>query len=57
MILSRPTLSALVPRIPTCLANLVTSHEDVEVGRCVSLATGRTCTWAYQMQAGEPEYK
>ena len=50
MVLSAPTLQQLVPKIDTCLSNVVTSHEDVEVGRCVTFATGQTCTWAYEMQ-------
>jgi chondroitin sulfate synthase len=50
MLMSRPVLRLLAPKIPTCLENLLTSHEDVEVGRCVAFATGRPCTWAYEMQ-------
>ncbi len=50
MVMSRPVLRAFAPRIEACLANLMTSHEDVEVGRCVAFATGRPCTWAYEMQ-------
>lgn len=50
MLLSKVTLQHLAPKIDTCLANLLTTHEDVEVGRCVTIATGQTCTWAYQMQ-------
>ena len=50
MVLSRPTLKQFVPKIETCLSNLMTGHEDVEVGRCVTLATGQSCTWAYEMQ-------
>ena len=50
MVMSRPVLRRLAPKIDACLANLVTSHEDVEVGRCVTFATGRPCTWAYEMQ-------
>ena len=39
-----------VPKIDTCLTNLLTNHEDVEIGRCVILATGHACTWAFEMQ-------
>jgi len=48
--LSWKTLSLMRDNIPSCLNNLVTSHEDVEVGRCVAFATGKACTWAYDMQ-------
>jgi len=50
VVLSWTTLSLMREKIPSCLANLVTSHEDVEVGRCVARSTGRACTWAYDMQ-------
>jgi len=50
MILSQTTLKTFVPKIETCLTNLLTNHEDVEVGRCVTMATGQSCTWAYEMQ-------
>ena len=56
VVLSWTTLSLLRDKIPSCLAELETgmpghSHEDVEVGRCVARATGRACTWAYDMQS------
>ena len=50
VLLSRATLVALRPEIPACLASLLTSHEDVEVGRCVARATGQSCSWAYDMR-------
>ena len=50
MVLSQTILRMFVPKIDTCLTNLMTGHEDVEVGRCITMATGRTCTWAYEMQ-------
>lgn len=50
VVLSWTTLSLMREQIPSCLASLVTSHEDVEVGRCVARSTGRACTWAYDMQ-------
>lgn len=50
VVLSWKTLSLLRGEIPSCLGSLLTSHEDVEVGRCVARATGRVCTWAYDMQ-------
>ena len=50
VMLSWRTLSLMRDRISSCLDNLVTSHEDVEVGRCVAMSTGKACTWAYDMQ-------
>ncbi|XP_054286275.1 chondroitin sulfate synthase 1 [Macrosteles quadrilineatus] len=49
MILSRETLRRIAPHIGTCLGNLFTTHEDVEVGRCVQRFAGIPCTWAYDM--------
>ena len=50
VLLSSEALRLTAPLLPTCLASLVTQHEDVELGRCVTRATGQTCTWAYDMQ-------
>lgn len=33
-----------------CLGNLFTTHEDVELGRCVKKFAGISCTWSYEMQ-------
>lgn len=49
MILSRETLIRTAPHIGYCLRHLLTSHEDVEVGRCIARFTGATCTWAYEV--------
>ncbi|XP_059616322.1 chondroitin sulfate synthase 1 [Phlebotomus argentipes] len=51
VILSRETLRRVAPHIPTCLKNLYSLHEDVEVGRCVQKFAGVPCTWNYEMQA------
>ncbi|XP_005098572.1 chondroitin sulfate synthase 1 [Aplysia californica] len=50
MIFSRETLRRMAPHISYCLQNLYTSHEDVEIGRCVRKFAGIQCTWAYEMQ-------
>lgn len=50
VILSRETLRRVAPHIPTCLKNLYSLHEDVEVGRCVQKFAGIPCTWNYEMQ-------
>lgn len=49
MIMSRETLSRMAPHIKHCLHNLFTTHEDVEVGRCVQKFAGVPCTWAYNV--------
>ncbi|XP_071450437.1 chondroitin sulfate synthase 1 [Hetaerina americana] len=51
VIFSRETLGRVAPHLRTCLReNLYTSHEDVEVGRCVQRYAGVPCTWSYEMQ-------
>ncbi|XP_001638185.2 chondroitin sulfate synthase 1 [Nematostella vectensis] len=51
MVMSRSVLKKVVGHIEFCLQNLVTSHEDVEVGRCIKRFVGISCTWAFEMQA------
>ncbi|XP_037937299.1 chondroitin sulfate synthase 1 [Teleopsis dalmanni] len=50
VIMSSETLRRMAPHIPTCLKNLYSTHEDVEVGRCVQKFAGIPCTWNYEMQ-------
>lgn len=49
VILSRSTLRKVVPYVEYCLQHLVTSHEDVEVGRCIKMFVGVSCTWAFEV--------
>lgn len=49
VIMSRETLRRVAPHIPTCLKNLYSTHEDVEVGRCVQKFAGIPCTWNYEV--------
>lgn len=49
VILSRETLRRVAPHIPTCLKNLYSTHEDVEIGRCVQKFAGIPCTWNYEV--------
>ena len=49
MIFSRETLRRMAPHISYCLRNLLTTHEDVEIGRCVRRFAGIQCTWAYEV--------
>ncbi|KAG5272672.1 hypothetical protein AALO_G00168100 [Alosa alosa] len=50
MIFSREVLRRMVPHIRTCLREMYTTHEDVEVGRCVRRFGGTQCVWSYEMQ-------
>ncbi|OQR72371.1 chondroitin sulfate synthase 1-like [Tropilaelaps mercedesae] len=51
IIMSRKTLSLIGPHIKYCLEHLYSTHEDVEVGRCVHKFAGIPCTWSYEMQS------
>ncbi|XP_044756530.1 chondroitin sulfate synthase 1 isoform X2 [Coccinella septempunctata] len=50
VIFSRETLKRVAPFVEDCLRHLYTTHEDVELGRCVRRFAGVSCTWSYQMQ-------
>ncbi|MBN3310733.1 chondroitin sulfate synthase 3 [Amia ocellicauda] len=50
MIFSREVLRRMVPHIGQCLREMYTTHEDVEVGRCVRRFGGTQCVWSYEMQ-------
>ena len=49
MVMSRETLRRLAPHIGRCLRHLGSTHEDVEVGRCVRRAANVSCTWTYEV--------
>lgn len=49
MIFSREVLRRMVPHISTCLREMYTTHEDVEVGRCVRRFGGTQCVWSYEV--------
>lgn len=51
VVLSSETLRRVAPHIPTCLKNLYSTHEDVEVGRCVQKFAGIPCTWNYEVSS------
>lgn len=40
----------------SCLKNLYSTHEDVEVGRCVQKFAGIPCTWNYEVVFNFPYY-
>lgn len=49
IVMSRETLRLVVPHISYCLKNLFSTHEDVEIGRCVRRFANVSCTWAYEV--------
>lgn len=49
IILSRETLRRVAPHVKYCLQNLYTTHEDVELGRCVHKFAQIPCTWSYEV--------
>lgn len=51
VVISSSALRKVVPYLEYCLQNLVTTHEDVEVGRCIKKFVGVSCTWAFEMQS------
>jgi chondroitin sulfate synthase len=51
VLLSRETLARVAPHVKTCLRNLYTAHEDVELGRCVQKFAGVPCTWSYEVRS------
>ncbi|KAL0607743.1 Chondroitin sulfate synthase 3 [Plecturocebus cupreus] len=52
MIFSREVLRRMVPHIGECLREMYTTHEDVEVGRCVRRFGGTQCVWSYEVPNG-----
>ncbi|CAG9791100.1 unnamed protein product [Diatraea saccharalis] len=50
VLFSRETLRRVAPHVKYCLKHLYTTHEDVELGRCVAKFAGVSCTWSYDMQ-------
>lgn len=52
VIMSREVLRRMVPHIGECLREMYTTHEDVEVGRCVRRFAGVQCVWSYEVRTG-----
>ena len=50
MIFSREVLRRMVPHIGECHREMYTTHEDVEVGRCVRRFGGTQCVWSYEVR-------
>ena len=49
MIMSRSALKIIADNISFCTNNMMTTHEDVEVGRCFTKLGNITCTWNYEV--------
>uniref|UniRef100_A0ACB8E6A4 Chondroitin sulfate synthase 1 n=1 Tax=Sphaerodactylus townsendi TaxID=933632 RepID=A0ACB8E6A4_9SAUR len=49
VIMSREVLRRMVPHIGECLREMYTTHEDVEIGRCVRRFAGVQCVWSYEI--------
>lgn len=49
VLISRETLRRVAPHVKYCLKHLYTTHEDVELGRCVAKFAGVSCTWSYDV--------
>lgn len=49
VLLSHLTLRTVRPHLAECLRNMFTTHEDVEVGRCIRKHVGVSCTWNYEV--------
>ena len=43
MIYSNAVIRQIRPHLKTCISNLMTEHEDVEIGRCFFRHTGTNC--------------
>ncbi|GAV07635.1 hypothetical protein RvY_17450 [Ramazzottius varieornatus] len=50
IIISREVLRRMAPHMKYCLKHLLSTHEDVEVGRCIGKFAGVPCAWSYEMQ-------
>ncbi|ETE66288.1 hypothetical protein L345_07934, partial [Ophiophagus hannah] len=53
VIMSREVLRRMVPHIGECLREMYTTHEDVEIGRCVRRFAGVQCVWSYEVGRGQ----
>lgn len=48
MVFSKGLLQKFAPRLKDCLRNLLTGHEDIELGRCVQKMSGVKCTTSWE---------
>ena len=50
MIFTRRLLFDVGPHLHTCVKNLMSGHEDIEIGRCIWRHTGNLCTTSIEAQ-------
>jgi chondroitin sulfate synthase len=48
-IMSKETLRRIGPNLRTCVKNLYSKHDDVEIGRCIRDYANISCTWAFDV--------
>lgn len=51
VVMSQMVLRKVAPYLMTCLNETASSHEDVEVGRCIRRYVGVMCPWAQEVSA------
>ena len=49
VVFSKETLRLMCPHVKHCAGNMYTTHEDVEIGRCVRQHAGIPCTWSFEV--------
>lgn len=49
IVLSQGLLRRLGPHLAGCLQSVATTHEDVELGRCIAEQVGVLCTWSLEV--------
>ena len=53
VIMSRNVLKKMAPNIEECLKDTASTHEDVELGRCIRKFAGVSCLWAEEVSASQ----
>lgn len=56
IVVSREILRMTAPNIKQCLKNLYTTHEDVEIGRCIEQFANVSCVWNAQVTNRQETY-
>ena len=57
MIYSNAVIRKIRPHLKTCISNLMTEHEDVEIGRCFFRHTGTNCNVSRSRDVRGPKYR
>lgn len=56
MIYSNAAIRKIRPHLKTCISNLMTEHEDVEIGRCFFRHTDTNCNVSTSRDVRGPKY-